>query len=453
MRLAALLVWERVEDGDVEGPSGPRTTPASSPPRPRAAAPRATGSRRPSRVPPSPPAGHRGGASPCDAPSRRLARGKALGRAINRCSVRGSGEGLPAPMQLAARRARAAPTCGGASSRSSRCSASLVLVVAARAGPRRGARAGSRDARPGLARRSASCSRRSRASPTCVMFRPVFCRRMSWRTSWEIAWAELGVGSIVPASGAGGLALGAWILQRGGHAGRADRAPLGRVLPDQELGELRRRRGASATLMAVGAVGPHRSLLLTALPAALSRRGDRRSCCCCRGSGPGGTPGADAAKLQRAGRAPRAARSSTAPPRRSRIAARARPAGARRRDRLLGVGQRRAVGDLPRVRRRAAAHDLLMGYLIGQLGGLLPLPGGVGGIDGGLIGTLDRLRRAGGGDRRGGAGLPRDPVLAAAARAARSPSRRCGARSSDPERPDLCEPLIEPLERPRAASS
>jgi hypothetical protein len=28
---------------------------------------------------------------------------------------------------------------------------------------------------------------------------------------------------------------------------------------------------------------------------------------------------------------------------------------------------------------------VLMGYLIGQLGGLLPLPGGVGGIDGGLI--------------------------------------------------------------------
>jgi uncharacterized protein (TIRG00374 family) len=31
---------------------------------------------------------------------------------------------------------------------------------------------------------------------------------------------------------------------------------------------------------------------------------------------------------------------------------------------------------------------VLMGYLIGQLGGLLPIPGGVGGIDGGLIGTL-----------------------------------------------------------------
>ena len=31
---------------------------------------------------------------------------------------------------------------------------------------------------------------------------------------------------------------------------------------------------------------------------------------------------------------------------------------------------------------------MLMGYLIGQLGGLLPIPGGIGGIDGGLIGTL-----------------------------------------------------------------
>ncbi|HEU5423428.1 MAG TPA: flippase-like domain-containing protein, partial [Nitrolancea sp.] len=31
---------------------------------------------------------------------------------------------------------------------------------------------------------------------------------------------------------------------------------------------------------------------------------------------------------------------------------------------------------------------VLMAYLIGQLGGLLPIPGGIGGIDGGLIGTF-----------------------------------------------------------------
>jgi uncharacterized membrane protein YbhN (UPF0104 family) len=41
-----------------------------------------------------------------------------------------------------------------------------------------------------------------------------------------------------------------------------------------------------------------------------------------------------------------------------------------------------AVGESPPI------TVILMGYLIGQLGGLLPLPGGLGGIDGGLIGTL-----------------------------------------------------------------
>ena len=31
---------------------------------------------------------------------------------------------------------------------------------------------------------------------------------------------------------------------------------------------------------------------------------------------------------------------------------------------------------------------LVLGYLIGQLGGNLPIPGGLGGIDGGLVGTF-----------------------------------------------------------------
>src|SRR5215213_5460725 len=49
-----------------------------------------------------------------------------------------------------------------------------------------------------------------------VVFRAVFCRRMSWRTSTEIGLAELGANSLVSVGGAGGLALGAWILRRGG---------------------------------------------------------------------------------------------------------------------------------------------------------------------------------------------------------------------------------------------
>jgi uncharacterized protein (TIRG00374 family) len=42
----------------------------------------------------------------------------------------------------------------------------------------------------------------------------------------------------------------------------------------------------------------------------------------------------------------------------------------------------------------AFGHDvpsggiLLVAYLVGQLGGLIPIPGGIGGVDGGLIGTL-----------------------------------------------------------------
>jgi uncharacterized protein (TIRG00374 family) len=31
---------------------------------------------------------------------------------------------------------------------------------------------------------------------------------------------------------------------------------------------------------------------------------------------------------------------------------------------------------------------LVLGYLIGQLGGNVPVPGGIGGVDGGLIGTF-----------------------------------------------------------------
>src|SRR3954465_14216673 len=54
-----------------------------------------------------------------------------------------------------------------------------------------------------------------------LIFRPVFCDRMPWRRSLQIGLAEVATGSIVPASGAGGLALGAWVLHRGGMS--ADR--------------------------------------------------------------------------------------------------------------------------------------------------------------------------------------------------------------------------------------
>jgi uncharacterized protein (TIRG00374 family) len=217
------------------------------------------------------------------------------------------------------------------------------------------------------------------------MFRPIFCRRMSWRTSAEIAWSELAAGSLVPASGAGGLALGAWILHRGGMAPEhIARRSVAFFLVKSSVNFVA--VAVLGTLMAIGLVGPHRSLLLTALPAALSVAlialvlGIPRL-------GPGRDPGPEASKLRR----------TVVTVRRALIRGTAEAVAVlRSRDVLVVVG---AIGywawdnavlwaTFQAIGAHVPVSIVLMGYLIGQLGGLLPLPGGVGGIDGGLIGTL-----------------------------------------------------------------
>jgi uncharacterized membrane protein YbhN (UPF0104 family) len=218
-----------------------------------------------------------------------------------------------------------------------------------------------------------------------VMFRTVFCRRMSWRTSTQIAWSELAVGSLVPASGAAGLALGAWILHRGGMpADRIARRSVAFFLIKSSVNFVA--VAVLGVLMALGLVGPHLSLLLTALPAALSIAVIALVLAIPR-LGPGRDPGPDASRLRRAV-----------------VAARRAVIGGtseavellRSRDLPLIAG---AIGywafdnavlwaTFQAVGADVSIWVVAMGYLIGQLGGLLPLPGGVGGIDGGLIGTL-----------------------------------------------------------------
>jgi uncharacterized membrane protein YbhN (UPF0104 family) len=217
------------------------------------------------------------------------------------------------------------------------------------------------------------------------MFRAVFCPRMSWRTSTEIGWAELAAGSLVPASGAGGLALGAWILHRGGMASdHIARRSVAFFLIKSSVNFVA--VAVLGTLMAVGIVGPHKSWLLTALPAALSIAVIVAVLAIPR-LGPGGDPGPEASKPRRAWFAVRGAV----------ITGTAEAVVlVRSRDPLMIVG---AVGywawdnaviwaTFHAVGASVPLSIVLMGYLIGQLGGLLPLPGGVGGIDGGLIGTL-----------------------------------------------------------------
>src|SRR4051812_41180657 len=100
-----------------------------------------------------------------------------------------------------------------------------------------------------------------------LMFRPIFCRNMPWRTSWEIGLAELGAGSIVPASGAGGLALGAWILRQGGMpAEQIASRSVAFFLIKSSVNFIA--VAVLGTVMALGLAGPDLSLWLTAVPAA-----------------------------------------------------------------------------------------------------------------------------------------------------------------------------------------
>src|SRR4051794_21307636 len=217
-----------------------------------------------------------------------------------------------------------------------------------------------------------------------VMFRPVFCRRMSLRTNWELAWSELGMGSIVPASGAGGIALGAWVLRRQGMAARKiARRSVAFLLIKSSV--TLAAGAATGPAMALG-LGPHVSLWLTAFPAAMSALLIVAVVALPR-IGEGDLPAPGASRWRRAASATRRA-----------LIGGVREAGVLLRSRnvpvVLGAigywafdnavlwATFHAVGFTPPL------TIILMGYLIGQLGGLLPLPGGIGGIDGGLIGTL-----------------------------------------------------------------
>jgi uncharacterized membrane protein YbhN (UPF0104 family) len=210
-----------------------------------------------------------------------------------------------------------------------------------------------------------------------AMFGPVFCESMALRTSTEIGLAELGVGSLVPAGGLGGLALGVWALRRGGM-------PADQVATRSVAFFLIKCAANFAAVAVVGVVlwagvGASPSPALTILPAVLAvavmggvaalpvvlRRasGEGRAARAARGLGRGVS---EALRLLRTGN-PAIVLGSL---------------GYWAFDNLVLWACFHAFGTTP------ALTVVLMGYLIGQLGGLLPLPGGLGGVEGGLVGTL-----------------------------------------------------------------
>jgi uncharacterized membrane protein YbhN (UPF0104 family) len=265
------------------------------------------------------------------------------------------------------------------------CAAVAVLVAIVVFAPGLGAlRAALVDADPGWLALGTAFEGLSFVSYV-VMFGPIFCAGLSWRRSWQIGGSELAMGSLVPASGAAGLALGAWVLYRGGMDGRRiARRSVAFFLIKSSVNFLA--VALIGALMAIGVLGPPLSLWLTAVPAVLSALALVLVAALPR-LGPGEPPGPDASRWRRwlsAGR-------------------RAGIDGVSEALKILRSGNARVLAGafgywaFDNAVLWATLHAcgvsvpltvVLMGYLIGQLGGLLPIPGGVGGIDGGLIGTL-----------------------------------------------------------------
>jgi uncharacterized membrane protein YbhN (UPF0104 family) len=218
-----------------------------------------------------------------------------------------------------------------------------------------------------------------------VLFRPVFCRNMSWRTSWEISWSELGMGSIVPASGAGGLALGAWILNRSGMpADQIARRSVAFFLVKSSVNFAA--VAVIGALFAVGVIGPHQPLWRTALPAVLAVLLIAAVVAVGKLGEPD-EPSSDDEGIRRLWIHTRRAlvggvREAVALVRQLHPGVLIGSVGYWAFDNAVLWATFHAVGASPPV------SVILMGYLIGQLGGALPIPGGIGGIDLGLVGTL-----------------------------------------------------------------
>ncbi len=228
-----------------------------------------------------------------------------------------------------------------------------------------------------------------------ALFRAVFSRgmpRIDWRASVEIPLAGIAAIRLVAAAGAGGVAVTAWALRRAGMSARviACRMVASYVIQySVYLGALI----VCGLGLWTGIFSGQAPFSLTVIPAILS------AAAMAVVAGMAFVPGDFERRLQRlaqrSGRLGRlAARFATAPE-------------------TVGQGVRTAI-DVVRERRLAVLGTLaywgfdiavlgfafrafgsvvpvavlVMGYFLGTLGSLLPLPGGIGGVEGGMIGAF-----------------------------------------------------------------
>ena len=215
-------------------------------------------------------------------------------------------------------------------------------------------------------------------------FRGVFNRRLSWRLSYEVGMAAQGTNVLLPAGGASGLALGAWALRKTGmSAERLARRTVAFFLITSSVNFGTAALvgcGLSSGLLAGAGAPP----ALTAVPAALAagtiagvlllpRLLDR----------PRSPSGRIGRLLVSAGTALSGGiRDARALVRSGSPLVIAGAVGYMALDLAALAASFAAVGSAPPL------GLLALAYVVGQLGGLIPLPGGVGGADGGLIAAL-----------------------------------------------------------------
>jgi uncharacterized protein (TIRG00374 family) len=224
-----------------------------------------------------------------------------------------------------------------------------------------------------------------------VVFRMVFCRRMSWRVSYQIGMSEVGANALLPTGGAGGLALGAWALKRGGMpANEIARRTVAFFLLTSVANVV------GVILLGIGLavrVFPgETNLALTLLPAVIAAMSIAGSL----------LAGRSAAGLhQRLGRSEQNESSNS-----RRVVLKTLVAvadGVNEAVALLREGNIWLIGGIvaylvfdimilwATFRAFGSAPPLAIlsiAYLIGELGGLIPVPGGLGGVDAGLVGTF-----------------------------------------------------------------
>jgi uncharacterized protein (TIRG00374 family) len=228
-----------------------------------------------------------------------------------------------------------------------------------------------------------------------LLFQGVFVRAgspLDWRASYQITMAGLAATRLFAAGGAGGIALTAWALRRSGMPRRK--------VADKTLAFLILTYAVYMAALVLGGFGLYLNVLpgrapfaVTVLPALFAL------VVVALGLGLSRVPPDLQRRLegfaQRGGRLARVAQRLAHAPAAFSAGMREAICHARERDpALLGAiaywafnvgvlwASFQAFGSAPPI------SVIVMGFFVGFLGNLLPLPGGIGGVDGGMIGAL-----------------------------------------------------------------